>query len=104
MEYNTQKIRLRFFRKLYIRQKVWEKHLMLDEERKSDGQVEGTCQIRRRSRWGASSNHSGEKCGEKSRFFFKMLIISGSIPEMSLSLTEKPWRHSRFIAKGRHKR
>ena len=46
MEYNTQKIRLRFFQEIVYQAEGVEKHLMLDGDRKSDGQVEGVCQIR----------------------------------------------------------
>ena len=46
MEYNTQKIRLCFFQEIVYQAEGVEKHLMLDGDRKSDGQVEGVCQIR----------------------------------------------------------
>ena len=45
MEYNTQKIRLRFFQEIVYQAEGVEKHLMLDGDRKSDGQVEGVIEI-----------------------------------------------------------
>ena len=45
MEYNTQKIRLRFFQEIVYQAEGVEKHLMLDGDRKTDGQVEGVIEI-----------------------------------------------------------
>ena len=68
MEYNTQKIRLRFFQEIVYQAEGVEKHLMLDGERKSDGQVEGTCQIREEADGGLRVTIQVKNVGKKPIF------------------------------------
>ena len=68
MEYNTQKIRLRFFQEIVYQAEGVEKHLMLDGDRKSDGQVEGVCQNPTGSRWGSPDHGSSKKYRKKADF------------------------------------
>ena len=68
MEYNTQKIRLRFFQEIVYQAEGVEKHLMLDGGRKSDGQVEGTCQIREEADGGLRVTIQVKNVGKKPIF------------------------------------